>query len=83
MTAEVTWESIYALINRMDRKIERISQTGARFIARGQIIKEIGESNYTYGVQKGRLNEIKGPARNSRILIERTQYENFLLTMKK
>jgi hypothetical protein len=79
----ITKDEFFDAMMRIDRKLERIASTGPRFITRSQIIQEIGETNYNYGVSHGWLSEIKGPARNSRILIERSEYENFITIMKR
>lgn len=80
---EVSWGDIYSAILKLDRKIERISPSGKRFISRTQIINEIGENNYRYGVDNGYLTEYKGCSRNSKILIERVEYEHFIDLMKR
>lgn len=80
---ELTTRDIYSAILNLDRKIERISPSGKRFISRQQIIKEIGENNYNYGVENGYLTEVKGPSRNSKIIIERIEYEHFIDLMKR
>jgi hypothetical protein len=79
----ITWNDLMPLINRLDSKLERIIKTGPRFISRSEIIKEIGRTYYEQGVQSGMLKEIKGRARNSRTLIERIEYENFIQFLKK
>lgn len=81
--SNLSWESIYAVLNKIDRRLDRLDKAAPRFIPRSRIIKEIGRANYDYGVSSGRLNELKGPARNSKVLIERIQYENYLLLMQK
>jgi hypothetical protein len=80
---EPTWGDVYELLVNVHRKIERIDSSGPRFISRVKIIGEIGKGNYEYGVSEGYLREIKGPARNSSILIERVQYESFIESMKR
>ena len=79
----ITRKEFFDAIVRLDKKLERIAKTAPRFISRPQIIYEIGETNYRYGVSKGYLTEIKGPSKNSMILIERTEYENFITIMKR
>jgi hypothetical protein len=80
---EPTWGDVYDILVNVHRKIERIDSRGPRFISRTKIIEEIGKGNYEYGVSKGYLKEIKGPARNSTIMIERVQYESFIESMKR
>lgn len=77
-----SWEAVYAVLNKIDRRLDRLDKSAQRFITRSRIIKEIGRTNYDYGVRSGRLNELKGPSRNSKVLIERTEYENLIITMK-
>jgi len=79
----ITKKEFFDVIVRLDKKLERIARSAPRFISRPQILSEIGETNYRYGVSHGYLTEIKGPARNSMILIERTEYENFITLMKR
>lgn len=78
---EVTTKDLYSALLRIHREVETLKGTGKRFISRPRIIAEIGENNY--GVDNGYLNEIKGFARNSKILIERVEYEHFIDLMKR
>lgn len=80
---EPTWGDVYDILANIHRKVESIDSKGKRFISRVRIIGEIGENNYRYGVDNGYLTEIKGPSRNSSILIERVEYESFIESMKR
>ena len=80
---ELTTRDIYSAILKLDRKIERITPSGKRFVSRQQILSEIGENNYNYGVENGYITEVKGPSRNSKIIVERIEYEHFIDLMKR
>ena len=82
MTSEVTTRDIYSAILKLHREVE-VLKGAKRFISRTQIISEIGENNYNYGKDNGYLTEVKGPAKNSKIIIERVEYEHFIDLMKR
>jgi len=49
------------------------------FIARSDIVKQIGRSKYDKAVRDGDLTIIKGVGANSKILCKRADYERLLL----
>lgn len=67
----------------LNTKLEKIHASGPRFVSRTQIIEEMGRLRYEDGVKKGFLKPLKSEGRNSKVLIERVEYENYILFLKR
>ena len=59
-------------------KIDQIRPSGPRFIDRSQVIKDIGETELSEAIALGIIHPFKGKSRNSKVLIERSEYEAYI-----
>lgn len=73
-------EHLAAYINSLiDIKIAKImDDVKPRFVTRQQIIQEIGRKGYEEGIRTGRLTPLAVSGRNSKIRINRREYEAYL-----
>jgi len=73
---------IYKELAGLHRKIDIIMRA-ERFISRSQVIREIGETELANAIALGIIKPLKGRSRNSRILIERSEYERYIEYLKR
>lgn len=78
---KITTDAIYHMAQRVYKKLNQVSN-GKRFIKINDAMQEIGPGNIRYGLEKGYLHKIKGPARNSSTYIERSEYEAYIDLIK-
>lgn len=79
----VTREEFFTPIAGITRKIEVIQSSGPRFLTRAQVVREIGETELRHAISIGIITPAKGRSKNSRILIERSEYEAYIQYMKR
>jgi hypothetical protein len=84
MDGYITRDEFYGVTARIEKKVDRAIKA-PRFITRSEIlnIEKLPESIFNQGIESGRLTPLKGKSRNSPVLFERLEYENFLLTLKR
>ena len=70
-------------LSYMEAFEKRLRGKETKFITRQEIIKEIGITAYSAGVEKGYLTPIKNGARNSKVRIDRKEYKAYLEYLKR
>jgi len=79
----VSREELYRNLADLHRKIDIIMGSMPRFISRKKILSEIKESELEEAIKLGIIKPLRGRARNSPWLIERSEYERYLEYMKR
>lgn len=67
----------------MEEFEQRLKGKRTNLISRQEIINEIGLTSYVKGVKKGYLTPIKNGSRNSKVRIDRKEYQSYLNILKK
>jgi hypothetical protein len=78
----VSREEIFKTLALLHRKVDIIMGAMPRFVSRTLVVNEIGETELANAIKLGIIKPGRGRSRNSRMLIERSEYERYLEYMK-
>jgi len=81
MAEAVTLECIYETLKLINTRLDRL-EPKRRFISRQEIIEAHSETWYNNAVNCGGITPIKQGGRNSKVTVERQEYESYLNKLK-